>query len=107
MGAQQFHVNTNGHKLRPQWAFRELVEAARYDHGHSGYTDTIAEKAGFAVYELPEGRTPEEVYRACSWMSEDRDWLPEGLYEAFDDKWGPAIAIFQDHVWHFMGWASS
>lgn len=32
-------------------AFRHLVDEALYDHGHSGYSGTIAEAGGFAVYD--------------------------------------------------------
>lgn len=60
---------------------RKLIEQARWDHGHSGYTGTIAEANGveLRLNETFEFKTP-------------RDW--EAEYDFIDevaDKWGPAV----------------
>lgn len=110
MGAAEFHDTSQ--KKDVAEAFNECREQAWYDHGHSGYSGTIAEKDGYRVFELPLGRTVEDVLRTCGefYRHEDvasRAWLPIGLFEIYDDKWGPAVAM-RDHdgAWHFFGWAS-
>lgn len=51
MGSWAFSTTAWG--KTPEEAFRSAVEEARYEHGHGGYTGTIAEKGGFALFELP------------------------------------------------------
>jgi hypothetical protein len=60
MGAAQFCGFARGEKL--QDAFRSAAEAARYEHGHGGYTGTIAEKHDCHV--VSPAPTPEGVARA-------------------------------------------
>lgn len=44
-------------------AFRRLVADAAYQHGHGGYTGTVAEKHDFVVLDLPDvpGMSPSEL----------------------------------------------
>ena len=86
----------------PNEAFNSAVEQAQYDHGHAGYTGTIAEKDSFEI----KSRTP---------------LSPADLKAEIDatiadnDKWGPAFALpmadKQDKTkiagWVFYGLASS
>ena len=95
MGAEVFFVNMRGHTARD--AFNEAVQQACYDHGHSGYSGTIAEKREFVVIPLPDGKG------AVPFAN-----------ERVDDKWGPAGCIeIVDEVepdrrrFMFFGWASS
>jgi len=96
MGAEQFFHTANG--STPQKAFRAAVEEAAYDHGHAGYTGTIAEKNSFVEIPLPEGKKPLDYAEELLEESDDR----------IDDKWGPAGCIrVKDGVYLFFGWASS
>jgi len=96
MGAETFFAKAGGPSARE--AFREAVEDAKYEHGHGGYSGTIAEKHDFTMIEVPEGKDP--------WDYAD-DLLDEGDHRV-DDKWGPAGCIkLKDGVWLFFGWASS
>lgn len=82
MGANTFLTEARGSTA--QEAFDSAVAAAQYDHGHSGYTGTIAEKSSFKV------------------VTGDPD------PDRFDDKWGPAGCIaLGDDLFVFFGWASS
>lgn len=115
MGAQEFSVLKKGIYKEPKEAFWEAVEQANYDHGHSGYTGTIAEKNSFKMVELPKGKKVGEFVEECL-ANEDGFW---------NDKWGPAACVeikgsqlaklrderykgkknFKAYV--FFGWASS
>jgi len=100
MGAEVFFHATEGKNV--QEAFRKAVEEAAYDHGHSGYTGTIAEKLDYVVIECPKGREPYEY----------ADDLINNGDKRIDDKWGPAGAIKLkpmdgSNMWLFFGWASS
>lgn len=98
MGAETFQQEASG--LNVGDAFNNGVEAAAYDHGHAGYSGTLAEKTEFEEIDLPKG---EEVYAFSSKLIEENDIR-------IDDKWGPAGAIKipdKDNTWLFFGWASS
>jgi hypothetical protein len=77
-------------------AFASVTEAARYEHGHGGYSGTIAEKHDFVMLAVPKGTDP----IAYSKTDEALDQV--------DDKWGPAGCVaLGDGKWIFFGWASS
>lgn len=98
MGATDFmHIATGATVAS---AFDAAQTAARYDHGHSGYTGTIAEKSGWVIVsgELPRSR--DEAMKIANDMMEDED-------SEVNDKWGPAGAIpIVGGEWLFFGWAS-
>lgn len=83
MGAQQFAMTMKGIYKNPQEAFNEAVEIASYEHGHSGYTGTIAEKSSFKMVELPKRKKVGEFVEECL-ESEEGFW---------NDKWGPAACV--------------
>ncbi len=111
MGATTFLITSCGKDAKE--AFHRAVEEAAYEHGHGGYTGTIAEKGSFKVFETPKGMTALEFAKAI----EDADFeehqyvtpgtekfvapkVPEGssytiknAAKVFDDKWGPAVCI--------------
>ncbi len=99
MGAEQFWQRARG--KTPNEAFQAAREQAAYDHGHAGYTGTIAEKHEFVVIpftEIPEDMTPSQY---AGKLMEDSD-------ERVDNKWGPAGCIqVGPEEWLFFGWASS
>lgn len=79
-------------------AFQFITEQARWEHGHGGYTGTIAEKHGFRMVAVPAGREPMEFAQDCL-QSSDGFW---------DDKWGDAGCVdLKDGRFAFFGWASS
>lgn len=126
MGGEWF--TNKGAAKDPQVAFDALVERAKYDHGHAGYTGTIAEKDGFVLltrkplleaeaFALMErlqdddlGTDPTEV--AIQGRAADVD--PELRRRYTDDKWGPANCLPLCETaggpavaFLFFGWASS
>jgi hypothetical protein len=92
MGAEQFETTFPGET--PEVAFKGAVDEAQYDHGHSGYSGTIAEKDSFTLVDTPETGKDNEI--------------PESLWDRFDDKWGPAGCYkVKEGLYCFFGWASS
>jgi hypothetical protein len=95
MGADVFMVSARGSSARD--AFSDARREAQYECGHGGYTGTIAEKHGFTVIPLKEGREP---YEYAEELIDERD-------RRIDDKWGPAGCFnLGDGTYFFFGWAS-
>jgi hypothetical protein len=83
MGALTFETDAEGADVAK--AFQAAVDQALYDHGHSGYTGTIAEKDSYVVIESTP-MTPEAAEELADKLVRDND-------ERICDKWGPAGAI--------------
>lgn len=102
MGAEQFFTYASGKDARE--AFSRAVQEARYEHGHGGYTGTIAEKHSFTIIECPKGISAGDYAQQ---LLDDCD-------SRVDDKWGPAGCIEilpsrspRNRTFLFFGWASS
>jgi hypothetical protein len=97
MGAEFFTHKSNGKTA--QEAFEAAVKKAQYDHGHRGYSGTIAEKSSFTMIKLPEGIEPGDYADLLNSKNDPR----------IDDKWGPAgcFEIKPGEEYYFFGWASS
>lgn len=100
MGADQF-TNRKFTSKPIAEAFTEERNQALYDHGHSGYSGTIAEKSEFVIRHDKFASLPDAAIFAAA-----------DLDEHDHDKWGPAWAVeFDDqlagHGYIFYGWASS
>lgn len=96
MGACDFY--TYGEGKNAAEAFKAAVDQALYDHGHSGYSGTLAEKTDFVEIPLPKGRDAMEY--AEELMDEDDVRIT--------DKWGPAGCLkVKKGRYLFFGWASS
>lgn len=95
MGANTFEMESRGKTAKE--AFEAARERALYDHGHAGYTGTLAEKHEFAVIAVPEGQDPREFARSLIDTDDVR----------VSDKWGPAGCVkLSPEDWLFFGWAS-
>lgn len=69
-----------------------LREEAQYDHGHSGYSGTIAESPGLTIISLPyntkedaEEGIHEQARKwknslAATWKGAEGEWLIGGVY---------------------------
>lgn len=107
MGAANFEVKSWGRD--PRHAFNNAVEDARYEHGHGGYTGTIAEKMGYELVDLPEGVAPEQV---LDWVGDfdaankthpvEHDRLVYRCHKIWADKWGPALALRTGNTRHTL-----
>jgi hypothetical protein len=96
MGACDFYCH--GHGRTPEAAFEDARESAFWEHGHGGYTGSIAEKTDFIMFSCPEGKKPIEYAGE----------LIDNNHSAIDDKWGPAGCIRDgENRFLFFGWASS
>lgn len=95
MGAEYFSCRAEGKNARE--AFKAAQEQAWYDHGHSGYSGTIAEKPGFTLVERLPG---ESVEKAMDRLDDSN---------LVNDKWGNCAALKGDTEgeYIFFGWASS
>lgn len=59
MGALAFVTTAHGRNVEE--AFNNAAEKARWDHGHSGYTGTIAEKPSAIHFPLPVNYTRDQI----------------------------------------------
>lgn len=95
MGAQDFTTQANGTTAKQ--AFRSATEQARFEHGHGGYTGSVAEKYEFVMIDCPVDRSPKDF----AWeLILDND-------SRISDKYGPAGCIKIDkETYLFFGSAS-
>lgn len=102
MGAETFvTVIKKSEKKTPALAFALAQERARYEHGHGGYTGSIAEKTSFKlIVGKTKATTRDEAERQAYELIDAED-------PRIDDKWGPAGCIEFDEGFLFFGWASS
>ena len=80
MGATTFITPQEG--ARVEEAFREAVAAARFEHGHGGYTGTVAAKNDFVI-----------VDRTVRWLDEAWAEAEARLERGSFDKYGPCGAL--------------
>lgn len=102
MGAETFSQVATGETAK--LAFRSAVESAQWDHGHSGYSGTIAEKDGFI--DLTHEADPDTLQsiRRDEYFGE----YNSDLFMKVDNKWGPAGCVeLKPGRYLFFGWASS
>ena len=131
MGATTFFNIGKG--ATAQEVFDRLHQQALYQHGHGGYTGTIAEKSTYTLFQRPKGMRrktvieavqsleqicPTGISEACDHMHDDNPKpstiqakfpkLPIYLmWEVFDRKFGPALAIqLRPGEYLFAGFAS-
>lgn len=96
MGAMTFFGEGAGSNA--QEAFNNAVEQAQWEHGHGGYTGTLAEKNEFTMVPLPDDEDP---YSYAERLIHEGD-------PRVSDKWGPAGCVeLGDSRYLFFGWASS
>lgn len=96
MGAESFITKAAGKTAAE--AFSAAAEQARWEHGHGGYTGTIAEKHEFVMIDVPQGIAPRAYINELLNAGDER----------INNKWGPAGCIDAgDGTFLFFGWASS
>lgn len=83
MGAATFSRYADG--ADPDAAFDTARDDARHEHGHGGYSGTIAEKDGYLIITA----TPIDLAQAQKLAAD----LIDRADPRIDDKWGPAGAI--------------
>ena len=119
MGASEFITVAKGKTADD--AFAVARERAHYDHGHRGYTGTIAEKPGFVEFQRPKGvrtATIQTMIDDFTWVENDKSltrleqkyprWPFRRMWHIWDDKWGPAVCIeFKPTQYVFCGMAST
>lgn len=80
MGAYQFTAYGFGATMPD--AFHAAKEQALYEHGHGGYSGTIAEKPGAILFPLPKGMTAEKFERL---ICEADEFSTEGIGSLRED----------------------
>ena len=121
MGGSEF-MNVGKGKTA-QIAFDNLVKQAQWDHGHAGYTGTIAEKRSMVEFPRPKGMRRVTVIKAVrdlGRIGKDDDGNPKTdavqakyprlpiakMFEVYDSKAAPALAIeLAKGQYLFAGWA--
>ena len=85
--------------------FQRMVFQAQYDHGHSGYSGTFAEKPGVVI--IPIHRAQEDEVNPVN----SNYWTREGAYNHalnHNGKWEDANAYeLGPRTWYIGGWCSS
>ena len=122
MGASEY-MNV-GRGKTAQIAFDKVAENARHNHGHGGYSGTIAEKYSMVEFPRPKGMRAKTMVQAVRDMSRigfDDDGNAQtdkvqakypklriaAMFEVYDDKTAPALAIeLRKGEYLFAGWAS-
>lgn len=107
MGACEFSTTAKGKTAKE--AFRNAVEDARHEHGHGGYSGTIAEKHDFTMIAPPVTRA--ECVSDMDFENKAQEFA-DSLLSNDDhrvaDKWGPAGCIqIRSDTFLFFGVASS
>ena len=102
MGSQTFFHERFATGKTAEECFKDAQEEARYDHGHSGYTGTVAEKRKFVMMPSVEGK--ETAWDMAMHYINECD-------PRVDEKWGPAGCVMGKNsdgyeVYCFFGWAS-
>lgn len=114
MGAQTFENKATAPKGTPlDTVFTDAVQDAKNEHGHGGYSGTLAEKHNCILICTVE--TYAQADRVASDIMNDEDsnmMYREEITQLVADKWGAAGAIrfTQDAKtdgYIFFGWASS
>ena len=123
MGASEY-MNV-GRGKTAQIAFDKVAENARHDHGHGGYSGTIAEKYSMVEFPRPKGMQAKTMVQAVKDMSrigfddagnaqtdKVQAKYPKlriaAMFEVYNDKWGPSLAIeLKTGEYLFGGFASS
>jgi hypothetical protein len=119
MGATNFSTEVIGRSA--EVAFKLIVEHARHEYGHGGYSGTIAEKDDFVmIRDTPEDVLKRDVNNEISpWNLQDlrsadpkrqRIGVAGALMDLDDDrisdKWGPAGCIeLEPGRYLFFGYA--
>ncbi len=98
MGADQF--SNIGFGKTATEAFSSLREEAAYEHGHGGYSGTIAEKHTFREFKLPTGMTARDFLQKIENWNDDETitgnpnfYTFRNAFKLYDDKWGPALCL--------------
>ena len=118
MGATDYMNVGKGKSARE--VFDRLTEQAKWEHGHGGYTGTIAEKDSYVEFKRPKGMRRATVIKAVRALGSiyygtddspaERQFpsLPIAqMAEVYNDKWGPSLAIeISKGEYLFAGFAS-
>ena len=118
MGATNYTTVARGKDAKE--AFESAVTNAQWNHGHGGYTGTIAEKNSFVLFQRPKGvrlTTVKKVIHdmAASWDEKEITKLEKKypkfpvrqMVQVWDDKWGPSACMeLKPKTYIFFGMAS-
>lgn len=108
MGACDFTVKVKAKDARD--AFNKAVGDAQWEHGHGGYTGTIAEKSEYQAFEMPAGMDTETLLQHALYGNPVKTDPPAvfRMAELANDKWGPAVCVkVAEGTFLFFGMASS
>ena len=116
MGATNYITISKGEDAKD--AFSSARDKAQWNHGHGGYTGTIAEKDSFVEFPRPKGvrmRTVIKIVHRMTWDEKEITQLAlkypkfpvRQMARVWDDKWGPSACIeLKPKVYIFFGMAS-
>lgn len=95
MGATDFNDLSAGRDAVE--AFNNAIREARYEHGHGGYSGTIAEKHGFtvvpAIPRISSAKLADMIAGDVEPTTQATKDAVRRFSDAYEDKWGPALCI--------------
>lgn len=94
MGGTNFETTATGKTARE--AFANAVSQAQWEHGHGGYTGTIAEKPGFTEFSVPLADLPPREQAVERWNKEAKAYTTVMEAERVTDRLHEAI---YHHSW--------
>ena len=96
MGATSFFTRATGNS--PTGAYNEAVREALYERGHGGYTGTIAEKSGYALFNIPLAEMPTREISQRQW-TKDAGYASVMVAMPLEDRLATAIYWYSEHRW--------
>jgi hypothetical protein len=116
VGATNYVTISKGQNAKD--AFSSAYDQAKWEHGHGGYTGTIAEKGSFVEFPRPKGvrlNTIKKVVYGMTWEDKSITKLEKEypkfpirqMAQVWNDKWGPSACMeLKPKVYIFFGMAS-
>jgi hypothetical protein len=94
MGSANFI--TKSFAKTPEEAFRSAVQQARWEHGHGGYTGTIAEKSGYTIFPRPERVKAADVIRAVQYAAYSQGYsgYPDPTGQEYEEAWRKLVTWY-------------
>ena len=117
MGAHTFTATMGGKRMTPNEAYDALVLDAKHQHGHDPYNGTISTTSGYAIVDLPKGRSMDKLIRDILDAKHPdyqhiAKWGPAGCIELRgkalrDWKAAHGLEGTRARAYVFFGWAAS
>ena len=97
MGACDFIAVSNGKTVRD--AFASATSQAQWEHGHGGYTGTIAEKGSFIEFAIPIEKIPRGTQEVQRYVPATKSHETETIPAPWEESLTTAINWYRTYAW--------